>query len=39
VGGAARARIMFVDDEPAVLHGLRRILEPYEGRWRMHWSA
>lgn len=29
-------RVVFVDDEPAVLSGLRRMLFPLRSRWKMH---
>jgi len=31
----ARERILFVDDEPMVLRGMHRILQPYADRWDM----
>jgi len=31
-----RKRIIFVDDEPNILHGLRRMLHPYREQWDVH---
>ncbi|GAB4362389.1 MAG: response regulator [Deltaproteobacteria bacterium] len=33
-----RTRILFVDDEPSVLSGLRRILRPMRGEWEMSFA-
>lgn len=32
-------RILFVDDEPKVLEGLRRMLRPMRREWEMHFAA
>ncbi len=32
-------RILFVDDEPQVLHGLRRLLRPMRDKWAMHFAT
>src|SRR5579864_3655314 len=29
----SKNRILFVDDEPMVLHGLRRMLRPFRDKW------
>jgi HD-like signal output (HDOD) protein len=32
-------RLLFVDDEPRVLDGLRRMLRPLRGEWEMHFAT
>lgn len=34
-----RPRILFVDDEPLVLDGLRRMLEPYRHQWELSFAS
>lgn len=33
------ARILFVDDEPRVLNGLKRLLHPHRGEWDMEFAG
>jgi YesN/AraC family two-component response regulator len=34
-----KTRILFVDDEPNLLHGLQRSLRPMRGQWDMYFAA
>lgn len=34
-----KARILFVDDEPHLLHGLQRLLRPMREQWDMYFVA
>ncbi len=34
-----KTRILFVDDEPNLLHGLQRILRPMRQQWEMHFAV
>jgi CheY-like chemotaxis protein len=33
------SRILFVDDEPAVLDSIRRLLRPHRSRWQMEFAV
>lgn len=35
----SRDRILFVDDEPQVLHGLARVLRPMRHEWEVGFAA
>jgi HD-like signal output (HDOD) protein/ActR/RegA family two-component response regulator len=38
-GAAPRPRVLFVDDEPAILSGLRNVLHPHHRRWEMRFAC